>query len=127
MKLCVCIALLAAGILAGCGGERAAAKSSHAENFSAVALYGWSNRYARFAGDPEKPNQDVALLIKVKSALWGAPDLKRFPIEVGVLNGVVTLYGEVDTVERRAMAERVAGEVRGVESVKSGIAITAPV
>ena len=89
-----------------------------------AVLYGWSSRYGRLAFDHTKPDHDVALLIKVKTALVGEPGLKPYVLEVGVLRGVVTLYGEVDTVEQCAMAERIARNVQGVEVVKSGIAVT---
>jgi hypothetical protein len=88
-----------------------------------AAMYGWSNRYASVALDERRPNSDVALLIKVKSALMAEPSLKPFALEAGVLNGAVTLYGEVDTVERRAIAERITRGVRGVAEVKSGIVV----
>jgi len=72
------------------------------------------------------PEHDIALLIKVKNALTEEPELKPFALEVGVQGGIVTLYGEVATPEQRTIAERIAGNVRGVALVKSGIALTAP-
>ena len=73
------------------------------------------------------PEHDIALLIKVKNALTAEPELKPFALEVGVQGRIVTLYGEVATPEQRTIAERIAGNVRGVALVKSGIALTAPV
>lgn len=100
-----------------------AATRDSGETYATAAVYGWTSGYARLAVDQDKPNNDVALLIKVKTALVGAPDLKPFALEVGVLGGVVTLYGEVDTAEHRAMAERIARAVKGVAAVNSGIAV----
>src|SRR4051812_4996601 len=127
MKTRTCTALLVAGLAAGCVGQSNSANTSSQESVTTAALNGWGSRYVHFRGAQQSPNHDVALLIKVKSALGGTPELRPFSIEVGVLNGVVTLYGQVDTAERRVIAERVAIEVRGVASVKSGIAVTSPV
>src|SRR5471032_1227147 len=66
--------------------------------------------------DPGMPNRDVALLIRVKSALVRAPSLTALPIDVGVLRGVITLYGEVDTLEHRDQAEWIARSVPGVQA-----------
>lgn len=67
------------------------------------------------------PEHDIALLIKVKNALMADPELKT--LEVGVQGGIVTLYGEVATREQRIKAERIARNIRGVATVKSGIAV----
>jgi len=124
--------IAAAGlVLAACGKnlniEGAAAKRHADPAYAAAAMYGWTNHYARLTLEQNQPNNDVALLIKVKTALVKDPDLKTFPLEVGVLGGVVTLYGQVDTAERRAAAERIARRVHGVAEVKSSIAVNAPV
>ncbi len=94
------------------------------DTYPTAAVYGWSDHYARVALDERSPNNDIALLIRVKSALVAEPRLKPFALDAGVLDGVVTC-GEVDTAERRAMAERIAREVQGVAAVKSGIAVVA--
>ena len=75
------------------------------------------------AADGATPNSDIALLLRVKSALDSEPGLVRFPIDVGARRGVITLYGEVDTAQRRARAMQIAQNVRGVQAVKSGIAV----
>ena len=121
------LGLLAAGlVLAACGKNmnvNGAAALDSGEVYATAALYGWSSRYARAAADGRRPDSDIALLIKVKSALVAAPALQPFALDAGVLDGVVTLYGEVDTFERRAMAERIARDVRGVQEVKSSIVV----
>jgi hypothetical protein len=68
--------------------------------------------------------KDLALLIDVKSALIKEPVLKTFSIDVGVLSGVVTLYGAVDTPAHRDRAAQIAQNVSGVHTVKTGIAVT---
>ena len=120
------VLIAAGGLLAGCEKDMnvdgAAALESN-ETYATAAIYGWSNHYARVAIDERRPDGDVALLIRVKSALEAEPRLKPFALDAGVLDGVVTLYGEVDSSERRAIAERVTRRVQGVEEVKSGIAV----
>ena len=124
--------MAAAGVvLAACGKnmniEGMSAKRHTDPAYASAAMYGWTNHYARLSIKQHQPNNEVALLIKVKTALVKDPDLKAFPLEVGVLGGVVTLYGQVDTAERRAAAERIARRVHGVAEVKSSIAVNAPV
>jgi osmotically-inducible protein OsmY len=121
------LVLIAAGcLLAGCEKDMnmdGAAALYSSEVYATAAMYGWSNRYARVGIDERAPNNDVALLIKVKTALGAEPRLKPFALDAGVLDGVVTLYGEVDSSEHRAMAEQITRHVQGVEEVKSGIAV----
>ena len=121
------LVLAAAGcLLAGCGKDMnmdGAAALDPADTYATAAVYGWSNHYAQVALDERRPNNDIALLIRVKSALVAEPRLKPFALEAGVLDGVVTLYGEVDSSEHRAMAEQITRQVQGVAEVKSGIAV----
>ena len=123
--------MAAAGlVLTACGKNlniEGTAKRHGGPVYASAAMYGWTNHYTRLTLEQNQPNNDVALLIKVKTALVKDPDLTAFPLEVGVLGGVVTLYGQVDTAERRAAAERVARRVQGVAEVKSNIAVNAPV
>lgn len=70
-----------------------------------------------------KADSDEGLAIKVKSALISDPSLKVFPLEVGTLRGVVTLYGTVNSPEDRAKAVQIAQNVPGVQEVKSNISI----
>lgn len=121
------LALLTAScLLAGCERDMnmdGAAALDANETYATAAVYGWSNHYARVALDERRPNNDIALLIRVKSALVAEPRLKPYALDAGVLDGVVTLYGEVDSSEHRAMAERITRQVQGVAEVKSGIAV----
>ncbi|MEO8440884.1 MAG: BON domain-containing protein [Betaproteobacteria bacterium] len=121
------VALMAAGcLLAGCEKDMnmdGAAALDAEGTYATAAVYGWGDHYARVALDERRPNNDVALLIRVKSALVAEPGLKPFALDAGVLDGVVTLYGEVDSSEHRAMAERITRQVQGVAEVNSGIAV----
>ena len=97
------------------------------ESYATAVFFDRSEPDASHAIAPRVPNNDVALLINVKNALVRESRLELYTLEVGVLDGAVTLYGEVDTHEHRMMAEQIARNVRGVESVKSGIAVMNPV
>ena len=83
------------------------------------------------APEPAKPAEspsaagDASLATKVKTALNGDPRLKALGIDVGVADGVVTLYGTADTRARREHAAKVASSVAGVKSVKNEMVIVA--
>lgn len=111
--------------VSGCGRSptHSAPPQSTLEISARAVFFDRSELHARDAGAHAALNNDVALLISVKNALVREPDLGSYTLEVGVLAGAVTLYGEVATPEHRAMAEQIARSVRGVESVRSGIAI----
>ncbi len=112
-------------VIAGGQSLRAEGPAHGQAETQALSLpYGWAGRYTHVVTADNKPSE-VALLIKVKSALTAEPRLKPFSLEVGVLGTVVTLYGQVDTVEHRSIAEQIARNVHGVDEVKSGIAVVA--
>jgi hypothetical protein len=120
------IAIAAAFLLGGCDRELnadGATALDPAPVYAAATTYGWNTHLTRLEPEARGPNNDVALLIKVKTALSAEPSLRGFALDAGVLDGVVTLYGEVDTSEHRAAAERIARRIQGVEEVKSGIAV----
>lgn len=120
------IVVAAMSLLAGCDREMnadGAASLEPAPVYATASPYGWSTHFTRFEQPERSPNNDIALLIKVKTALATEPSLQRFALDAGVLDGVVTLYGEVDSSEHRAVAERIARRIHGVEEVKSGIAV----
>jgi len=83
------------------------------------------------AAEPPKPaetqpvNEDTSLAAKVKSALSSEPGLKALGIDVGVSDGVVTLYGTADTRGHREKAAQVASGIPGVKSVKNEMVIVA--
>ena len=117
--------------LAGCG-QRLAIDGVDAQAYGGsdamtATAFEMNQEHARESGETTANfntlNRDVILLIRVKSALTSTPGLKALPIDVGVLRGVVTLYGEVDTLEHRKRAERIARNVPGVEAVQSEIAV----
>lgn len=112
-------------LIAGGQTLRAAGPAHGQAETQALSLpYRWAGRYTHVVTADNKPGE-VALLIKVKSALIAEPRLKPFSLEVGVLGTVVTLYGQVDTVEHKSIADQIARSVHGVEQVESGIAVVA--
>ena len=68
-------------------------------------------------------NDEATLLLKVKAALVADPALRGQSIEVGALGPIITLYGTVDTSERRDKAVQVASRVEGVKSVRSNLLV----
>ena len=117
---------LASLMLIACGPNLRAQDSANVQvTPHADALpFGWAGGYTHVAANGNKSGE-VALLIKVKTALVADPRLIPFMLEVGVLGGVVTLYGQVETNEHKAIAEHIARQVHGVLEVKSGIAVAA--
>jgi hypothetical protein len=115
--------------LAGCGRvmsgdiDRRADAGACGETRMQTAVYEADAENATDA-DINTLNSDFKLLVRVKSALVGDTGLEALPIDVGVLRGVITLYGKVDTPAQRARAAQIAWNVPGVRAVKSGIAVT---
>ena len=120
------VAGVAGLMLVACGQNLPAEGSAHSQVApQAFAVpYGWAGRYTHVVAAGNKPGE-VALLIKVKTALVADRRLMPFALEVGVLGSVVTLYGQVDTHEHKAIAEHIARNVDGVQEVKSGISVVA--
>jgi osmotically-inducible protein OsmY len=69
--------------------------------------------------------EDSVLAASVKSALGEDPELKELAIDVGVVGGVVTLFGTANTLANRAKAEQLASRVPGVKSVNNQLVIIA--
>lgn len=69
---------------------------------------------------------DTALFRAVQTALLEAPDLKESAINVLVEDGNVTLVGSVPSAADRDQALAIAGNVAGVDSVRSRIRIDDP-
>lgn len=60
---------------------------------------------------------DTWITSKIKSSFIFSRNLSGLDIEVETVDGQVTLSGEVDTPERKSLAEETAGNIRGVRSV----------
>jgi hyperosmotically inducible protein len=67
---------------------------------------------------------DTAMTTKVKAALAADPGLKTLvDTSVRTDRGVVTLSGAVDSLELKARAAQVAGNVSGVRAVKNDLMV----
>ncbi len=66
---------------------------------------------------------DTAITTSVKARYVDNPDVDASAISVETLNGSVMLSGFAKSATERATAESIAMKVKGVKSVKNGIAI----
>lgn len=66
---------------------------------------------------------DATISTKVRAAILGDPQTKLSQISVETLQGTVQLSGFVDTPVASTRAEQLAGEVKGVKSVKNDIVV----
>ena len=66
---------------------------------------------------------DAVITTKVKAAFVGDDQLKATEIQVETFKGVVQLSGFVKDASHIRKAERVAGDVKGVKSVKNDIRV----
>jgi len=72
-----------------------------------------------------KPDPNKALATKVKRKLEGTAKLDAHAIQVTATDGVVTLWGTVDTAPERKRAEEAAASVEGVQQVRSKLVVVA--
>jgi osmotically-inducible protein OsmY len=70
--------------------------------------------------------EDAWVHAKVVTKLIGNSKTPERKINVDVVNGEVTLRGQVDTAEARVEAERVAKETDGVKKVVNQLKVVAP-
>jgi hyperosmotically inducible protein len=74
--------------------------------------------------DVEHPvADDAAITANVKSRLTTDPDVSGLSIDVDTLDGVVTLFGTVNSERERAEAERLARNTDGVKAVRNQIQV----
>lgn len=66
---------------------------------------------------------DTALTAKIKAALLAEPNLKSLAIDISTSDGIVTLYGTVDTPAIRDRVVQVVSGVNGVKSVKNNLVV----
>lgn len=66
---------------------------------------------------------DTAITTSVKARYIDNPDVDASAISVETLNGSVMLSGFAKNATERATAESIAMKVKGVKSVKNGIAL----
>ncbi|HVH98609.1 MAG TPA: BON domain-containing protein [Enhygromyxa sp.] len=76
-------------------------------------------------GGEDKRDGDVGLKTKIGTQLMADPDVRRFNIDVDVIDGVVYLSGVVHDQEAKEAAERIASNVDGVVRVQNELTISA--
>lgn len=100
---------------------------------TATATPHYTEEQAREERERAKANQetlgqsleDAWVHTKVVAKLIGNSQTPERKINVDVLDGVVTLRGQVDTPEGKTEAERLAKETDGVKSVKNELKVVA--
>ena len=70
-----------------------------------------------------KPAYDPTLAQAVRNALAASPEIKTYSINIGTRGGVVTLSGEVGTLEEKRIIERVARSVPGVSELHNQLTL----
>jgi len=74
-----------------------------------------------FVARPTFSNASVE--IEITSRLQNDPELGSYAVEVKVTNGIATLSGGVPAEDLKKRAEKLAGAVRGVQSIVNEIAV----
>jgi hyperosmotically inducible protein len=67
---------------------------------------------------------DATLATKIKAKLAADPDINPFDIDVDADLGVITLHGQVRTVEQKREAEEIARGTDGVRKVRNKIEVS---
>jgi osmotically-inducible protein OsmY len=72
---------------------------------------------------PTEPPSDRKIEDKIRRALLRDPYLESYEITVNVVNGIVKLYGTVDTYFEKSQADDVAARVNGVIMVDNNLVV----
>lgn len=99
------------------------AKAKHAAEQDARATVGVIDVKNRIKVRPRKEIADAAISENVRTGLLLDPVTERYEITVKVRNGVVGLYGTVDTAFEKMQAEDVARRSRGVVEVRNHLRV----
>ena len=118
------VAIMATATLSGCavamlGG---AARSGGGGSVSAPASSGTGGGAASSAGQPQAAS-DSSISAAVRSRFSANASLKTLKIVVDTHDGVVTLRGQVNTVEQRNAAQAEARVVIGVKGVNNQLTV----
>lgn len=124
--IAVSTALVAAALmLAGCGKsdelDRSAATPRPAEPVAPVK----SEPPPQASAPAPQPDNDQVLASKVKERLAAAPNAAGQGIQVNAAQGVVRLYGTVDTREDKRRIEQLVAAIEGVRSLDSQLRVVA--
>lgn len=82
------------------------------------------NAVERGAQRAAKATGDAGVTAAAKAALLAAPDLSALRIDVDTKGGVVTLKGNVKSLNEKSKAEQVVASVSGVQSVVNDLRVT---
>jgi osmotically-inducible protein OsmY len=74
---------------------------------------------AASAAGPAGPEDDLTVLSRVESVLFGAPGFPKETVEAEVVDGVLTLRGEVPSEEEGRQIVEAASRIKGVAAVES--------
>jgi hyperosmotically inducible protein len=74
--------------------------------------------------ESDEPDRDLGIKTQVGTKLMADPDVKRFQIDVDVVDGVVYLSGVVHDQEAKSAAERIASNVDGVKRVQNELKVS---
>lgn len=122
--LSVCMSVL---LVVGCGSEAPPPQQQGAIQPAAPS----AAPQAVAAAQPEpvavkpvpRPDPDAELVVRVKKALEEASSALSQGVDVAATNGVVRLYGTVESAAARRQAERIAAATPGVSSVDNKLVI----
>lgn len=115
--------MVAAALVAGCSKppqpktESGSSAGSSSEGQTAGQKLDAATEEAKRAGG------DAAMTAKVKAALANDVGLKTLNIDVDSNSGVVTLKGQVDSVDTKKRAQEAAQAVKGVTWVQNQLSI----
>ena len=128
----LCAALIALALMAACDGRMPGSGSRPSIASVTAPLERAANRAAASVITPASAAVEIqperlmpmSLVDKVKAAFMADAALRNSAIGVKEAQGVVTLYGTVDTSANRDRAARIAYAVEGTKYVKSNLLIT---
>lgn len=81
----------------------------------------WTPSHSHTVGSALSSLSDNAITAKVKSKLKKEESLKNYNINVSTSDGVVTLYGSVNDVQSKSLAESIVNSIEGVKSIHNGL------
>jgi hypothetical protein len=111
-------AILAALLLLGCG-KSAPRSSTGASSPPQTA----GQKLDAATAEAQRAGGDAALTAKVKAALANEVGLKTLNIDVDSNAGVVTLKGQVDSLDTKKRAQETAQSINGVTWVQNQLSI----
>jgi osmotically-inducible protein OsmY len=94
-----------------------------ASSLSAGCGYG---ELVRLYFQEQEYQKDQELIARIKGALLADPQLRRETIQVEAYLGDIRLSGTISSPRQKQMAEDIAGQVDGVDSVDNTLSLRSP-